>query len=95
MGGAEFTVVYEINKTVNGLSTKKLDIEEIYQSLLQFKESTQCSGKILHPIFEGSEITIYKNKYSYLVYEKRNLPFKSFPEYKLILDQFVTMAYDF
>ena len=86
MGGAEFTVVYEINKIVNGLSTKKVGIEEIYQSLLRFKESTQCSGKELHPLFEGSEIIIYKNKYSYLVYEQRNLPFKSFPEYKLILD---------
>lgn len=86
LGSTEFTVVYEINKKVNGVSTLLQDFELAFQKLQKFKESTSASGSDLDNMFGRSELYIYRNKYSYLVYDAKDVPYQSFPDYRLILD---------
>ncbi|CAD8182851.1 unnamed protein product [Paramecium octaurelia] len=95
LGSPAFTVIYEINKKVNGMSTHIKDIENAYQKLLKFKESTNVQGSELDNLFGTNELYVYKNKYSYLIYDVKDVPFKAFPDYRLILDQFISIAYDF
>lgn len=77
------------------MSTHMIDIENAYQKLLKFKESTNVEGNELDNIFGTNELYVYKNKYSYLIYDVKDVPFKTFPDYRLILDQFISLAYDF
>lgn len=96
LGVQDFTVVFETNRVVSGISTKLLEPEPLFTKLQhRFKESATCDAKDLDPRLGNATLSVYKNKYAYLLYEPRELAFTSFPDYRMIMDQFVSVAYDF
>ncbi|KAM3146931.1 hypothetical protein pb186bvf_001085 [Paramecium bursaria] len=95
IGNDEFLVVFEINKNVNGLCTKDVDLQQIHKILETHKESGIIETNDFQDIFGLGELYLYKNKYSYMVYPIEDMRFKLFTDFRLIIDQFISLIYDF